>query len=276
MSKFIDLTGQRFGRLTVIKRVENNKYGGARWLCQCICGNEITAARGDLINGDTKSCGCLLSDYGKKLGAKRLIDLTGQKFGRLTVIERNGSDSDGHARWLCKCDCGNETTVTANQLKDGSTKSCGCYQKEMVAKRSTRHGKYKDGKRNRTFVSWYNMLNRCNKENASSYKWYGQRGIKVCKEWYVFDNFLKDMGECPPNMSIDRIDVNGNYTPENCRWATSEEQHNNMRSNVYVEHNGETKTLSQWERFLGMKTGTFKSRYQRGKRGDSLFRKVGS
>ena len=124
----------------------------------------------------------------------------------------------------------------------------------------TKHGHAVRNKYTRTYRSWVNMLTRCNNKNDTGYEWYGGRGIQVCSRWSMYENFLADMGERPERMTIDRIDTNGNYCPENCRWATNKQQHRNKRSNTLLTHGGETKCVAEWAEALGISQRSLSNR----------------
>lgn len=227
MAKALDLTGQRFGMLTVIERRGSGKRG-ALWLCQCDCGNTAIVCSADLKKS-TVSCGCKRQEFLNS----RAFNLIGQRFGRLTVIERRANNQHDNTMWLCRCDCGNTTIVQGTLLKNQRTSSCGCLSKEMRLQSSTTHGKSKT----RLYQVWEGMRSRCYNPHSTSYKHYGGRGIKVCSEWRddfaIFQEWaLKNgyeenakRGQC----TLDRIDVNGNYCPENCRWTDMKTQNNNQR-----------------------------------------------
>lgn len=188
----------------------------------------------------------------------KLIDLTGQKFGRLTVIEKYGKDTP--TKWLCKCDCGNVCVVVGNSLKRGLTKSCGCIQKERP--NNTKHNMANT----RLYSCWVGIKTRCNNPKSKAYKRYGARGIKVCEEWNnSFERFcLWAMANgYNDDLTLDRIDVNGNYEPNNCRWISMQEQQNNRRDNHFITYNGETHTTAEWARILGINYQTLQTRLHR-------------
>ncbi|GDY37246.1 hypothetical protein [Acidovorax sp. NB1] len=196
------------------------------------------------------------------------LDIAGQRFGRLLVMARDGKSPNGNARWLCACDCGASTVRASASLRSGVALSCGCLRKERVAnanvERLYRHGETVGGKDTHTYRVWRAMVARCTNPKNDAFQWYGGRGISVCDRWMVFDHFLADMGAAPDGMSIDRTNNNGDYEPNNCRWATKLEQANNTRANVFLEWRGETHTMAQWCRKLGLRVGTVHKRLKMG------------
>lgn len=196
----------------------------------------------------------------------RLIDLTGQQFGRLTVLEHKGRDENRNQFWLCKCECGNEKIIRSANLKSGNTKSCGCLNNEMLPKRSKSNIKH--GMCNtRIYNIWSGLKSRCNYKGNDSYQSYGARGIKVCKEWekdfisfydWAMQNDYND------NLSLDRIDNNGDYEPGNCRWATEIEQKNNTSYNTVLDYRGEKLTMAEIARKYNVNYDMFIRRIQRG------------
>lgn len=182
-------------------------------------------------------------------------DLSGHKFSRLHVI-CEAERKNGRRQWNCICDCGNVAVVDHRALKSGSTVSCGCFRREFTAMKMTTHGYAGRGRTARIYKVWAGMLARCQIQSASGYENYGGRGISVCKRWNEFENFLADMGEPAIGMTIERNDNNGNYEPENCRWATRLEQGENKRNNRVIDYAGASMTVAGWSRHLGISHST--------------------
>lgn len=190
-------------------------------------------------------------------------NLLGQKFNRLIVTRFSGVDHKSHALWECLCDCGKTKVIKASSMVRGMTKSCGC----MLAECHTARKGQRTGLRNRVlYKMWSAMVNRCHNPKRPNYVYYGARGISVCNEWRTsFEQFESDIGPRPTAIhSIDRIDVNGNYEPTNCRWATPTEQGRNRRSNRFLEFNGERLTISEWANRLGVTVRTISCRIESG------------
>lgn len=255
----LDLIGQKYGRLTVLEQAESrtspNGTQVTMWKCQCDCGNIVYRSSSNLRHVKHPSCGCWISELTSK---RKLEDLTGKRFGRLVVVSR-AETTHVSTRWNCKCDCGNTCTVLAQNLKKGHTTSCGCYREESRVK-----VKYKHGYANTRIYGVYNKLkDRCCNPQNPRYAGYGGRGITLCDEWlnnpetfckWAYEHGYKEdakYGEC----TIERIDNDKGYSPENCRIANEKEQANNRRTNLLIEHNGETKTLAQWRDYFGMTQG---------------------
>ena len=251
MGKALDMVGKRFGRLVVLERA-GNAGPCAAWRCRCDCGNEIVTNGSCLRRGQTRSCGCLVEEC--------VMDLTGQRFGMLTVLERAGHKRNRVA-WRCRCDCGKETIVCALDLRSGDVKSCGCMKGSWIAKSKLKHGMAGT----RLYRVWAGMKDRCLNKNEKEYHNYGERGIKVCDEWMEFEPFQKWAlaNGYSDKLTIDRIDVNGDYTPKNCRWATYKEQANNKRNNRFVEFNGRRQTIAQWAEEIGINWATLFERLSR-------------
>ncbi|MCI8374909.1 MAG: hypothetical protein HFI29_05660 [Lachnospiraceae bacterium] len=200
----------------------------------------------------------------------KLIDLTGQRFGRLVVLEKADSDKSGNTMWKCRCDCGTIKKVNSSKLRSGETKSCGCLRKETTAKinkgnksRIT-HGM----SRTRLYRAWGNMKHRCSPScPLKCYDSYYGRGIRVCDEWKDFAAFadwaLKN--GYTDELTIDRIDNDGNYEPGNCRWVTREVQDNNRSNSRYITYKGKTLTVTQWAREIGTSVSNLRKHLKRGK-----------
>jgi hypothetical protein len=183
----------------------------------------------------------------------RFIDLTGQTFNRLTVIKLSHKAKPGKYFWLCHCKCGRECVVAGMHLRSGNTKSCGC-RKEETRLECVEKGTIDRRTRRKAYVSYRAMLTRCLNLNSTDYQLYGGRGIKIAQRWLApdgFANFFADMGECPPGMTIDRINPDGNYEPGNCRWATHTDQARNKRNNRQITWRGQTRSLAEWAELVG-------------------------
>lgn len=260
-----EMIGKEFGRLTVTGMAPASNRGTPRWTCRCRCGVVRSVDQGNLRSGHTVSCGCI---------RKEIVDLgthsspptkPGDRYVRLLVLERAGSDRWGDRVWKCRCDCGKEKLISQGRMRSGDTQSCGCLNREMnaasVSKRNTTHGHWKGGESSPTWGAWFSMRQRCSRENHHAWKDYGGRGIAVCERWEIFENFLADMGECPEGLTLDRYpDKNGNYEPGNCRWATSTEQNRNRRTNRMITFNGETRCLAEWAELKGLSWTALASR----------------
>lgn len=250
---YTDLTGNRFGSLLVVEKAYKDKHRKIHWKCKCDCGNIIYPSTDNLKSGNTWRC--------KSCGEKSKIqNIIGRKFGKLTIININ---SYNPVKCKCKCECGNIKIIRYSDLRSGKTVSCGCYAKEKNKENHTIHGK----SNSRLFSIWANMISRCENKNIDTYKYYGKRGISVCYEWrnsfqefydWSISNGYKE------NLTLDRIDNNKNYSPDNCRWATIKEQSNNRRGNRILTYNGETRTLTQWAEIIGCRESMLRSRLNRG------------
>lgn len=203
----------------------------------------------------------------------KLIDRAGARYGKAVVIGRapNKNEHDTNARWFCRCDCGKEFVTYGQDLGRNRVKSCGCLTRETFVDRArlanTTHGM----SRTSVYRTWSCMRRRCNNPIDVHYAAYGGRGIAVCERWDRFEAFLEDMGFPPKGMSLDRIDNNKGYCPENCRWATRQTQSANRRSSRRLVHNGVTLTMSEWARFLGISPTTMSNRIQAGFPPEKLF-----
>lgn len=189
------------------------------------------------------------------------VNIKGDRYGRLTVLDRAENSKRGRTQWLCKCDCGRMTTVTTDRLRGGVTRSCGCLHNEVIARVNYRHGESFHSANTRLYHIWINMRQRCSNPKNGSYMDYGARGITVCQEWddyLAFKSWAETHGYSNA-LTIDRIDNSRGYSPENCRWADHYAQNNNKRCNHAITFSGVTKNLSQWERKLRISKGAFGS-----------------
>ena len=264
MGKHIDLTGKKFGRLTVIsKSYKRDKSGNVYWNCKCDCGKEVEVRGRNLKDGHTKSCGCIKNELWEKYIDKCFKDMTGEKYGNLVVLERGEdyiySDNRRTTQWLCQCGCGNTLLVSRSALISGNTKSCGC--------KNHCYDKIHGQCGTKLYHIWQSMKARCYYKKHPEYHNYGGRGIKICDEWkndfksfydWAIKNGYKD------GLTIDRIDVNGNYEYSNCRWATRKEQSNNRRNNHIIEFIGEKHTIAEWSEITGINEKTLYSRIRNG------------
>lgn len=190
------------------------------------------------------------------------IDLTGQRFGRLSAIEPTEVIGNGKVKWLCRCECGNTAVVLNYNLLNGHTLSCGCLQKEKSKECATTHGLSKT----RLHRTWAHMKERCTNPNVRNYDGYGGRGITLCDEWMTFAPFAKWAIEngYSDDLTIERIDNNSGYSPNNCRWATPFEQASNKRSNHTLTIDGVTDTMTNWARKFNIKPTTVFDRLHKG------------
>lgn len=197
--------GQIFGKWTILKYLGRNAKSEQTFDCQCACGTLKVQRLHMLKAKRTLQCkNCSLAERNSR------PDLTGQLFGKWKVLENLGKNSHDDIHYKCQCECGTVRKVTGSSLRMGRSTHC---KKCNVKTHGMTYTK--------TFRIWRNMIGRCSNKNHKNYPYYGGRGIKVCNRWMKFENFFVDMGECPPKLQIDRIDVNGNYEASNCRWTTA-------------------------------------------------------
>lgn len=199
----------------------------------------------------------------------KIVDVSGQRFGRLIAIKRNGTRY-GRGAWLCKCDCGNEKTIALQHLKNG-TKSCGCLNKEIasergrksnIGERSRKHGDFGT----KLYGVWAGMKRRCYNPNTKYYADYGGRGISVCDEWLMYEPFKEWALSAgyEEGLSIERLNVDGDYTPENCKWIPLSEQNANKRISIRLEYRGRTYSIKELSKLTGLKERTIQARYYKG------------
>lgn len=256
MGKFQDLTGKQFGYWTVLEHIGiRNK--ATIWKCRCVCGAEREITAESLTHGNSKSCGCKKGEIHSN--PSKYI---GKRFGRV-VVESYYDSLNGHSRYKCRCDCGNEKIFVGTELRRIQNPSCNDCKISP---------KYVHGMTDtRIHIIWMDMRSRCADLNNPNY---GGRGIKVCDEWsddfQAFYEWAMDNGYTD-ELTIDRIDNEKGYSPENCRWANAETQANNKRNNIYIEYKGKTQTIPQWSRELGIKNSLLRGRYYRGWSAEDIF-----
>lgn len=262
--------------LTVLQRdpVEHENHH-VYWVCKCDCGNTVSVQGDHLRGGRTRSCGCMSDAFRVE---KRRVDISGQRFGNLVAISLGVNPQNGNTEWLCKCDCGKALYIALTNLRSGQ-KSCGCGRFNL-GKYSTSHMKkhgacsvspeYPGDKR--LYSVWRNMKQRCFNASCAEYDIYGGRGITICDEWKnSFEAFRDwaysagfDYNATSKDCSIDRIDVNGNYEPSNCRWVSALVQSNNKTTNRYFTINGTTRSASEWSAIYGVPYSLVRGRISRG------------
>lgn len=197
---------------------------------------------------------------------KNFKDITGKRFGRLTVIERADNYKDGSAMWKCRCDCGVVKIIKSYSLRTGTTVSCGCYKREKAIETGTKYFTHGESG-TRLHNEWKSMKARCYNPNNKRYNRYGGRGITICEEWKNSFESFRDWAIAngyDDSLTLDRIDSNGDYEPSNCKWATQKEQQNNRCNNRRIEYNGKTQTITQWAEEVGIKEATLRHRLKCG------------
>ena len=246
MSKIVDITGNKYGFLTVMSFSHISKRC-AFWNCKCDCGGTKIANGNSLKAGDVTSCGC----------RAKFRDLSGERFGRLTVLNFDHVFNKRRYYWLCRCDCGTEKVIDSAALKSGATVSCGCYN---IDKSSTHK---MSG--SRIYRIHHDMIQRCKNKQIRGY---GAKGVKVCNRWSRkngFLNFLADMGEPPSEFhELDRIDNDGDYCLENCRWVTRKQNARNRGDNALLTYNEETRCKIEWSEVYGISPNLINYRLGKG------------
>ena len=269
--------GDRFSRLVVLGDgppiVQSSGRRRRSYLLVCDCGGSATAPAYALTSGNTRSCGCIQREKASaRKATPRLV--AGQRFGRLVVqkqiepyVDRQGARMQ---QYRCLCDCGSVGIYRSRLLRVGHTKSCGCLSREVAGERLRTHGEGRAQTRTREYTAWAGMIARCENDAEPGFRNYGARGISVCKRWRdSYQDFLADMGRCPPRLTLERVDNFGSYEPGNCRWATRHDQARNKRNNIVVELDGVSMNLADACAKTGM---TYSRAYQRIRAGWAMSR----
>ena len=265
-----DLTGKSFGQWDVLEWAGRSKCGDSMWKCRCSCGTIKDVSYGNLVRGISKRC--------RRCNGTAPLDLKGETFGELTVVESLGMRS-GDQFWLCRCSCGNATEVPSKNLRSGNSKRCkDCALESLrTGKPQTKHGHTIDGRASHTYVTWFSIINRCTRPSDSSYHHYGAKGVRVCQRWKgSFRAFLEDMGErASQKLSIDRANTSeatrhyscgkcdecvANGWVFHCRWATKAEQMANRRIKHKFVYDGRGQSLQGWAKEFGIPYGTLVGR----------------
>lgn len=257
-----DLSGMRFGKLVVEEPTGVPNREGIVWRCKCDCGGTCEYPAKQLLSGWRKDCGC---ESRERSRFSRLF--AGARFGRLTIVGKHSDSPRDGDYWDVICDCGTRTIKSGRNLLYYGTSSCGCLAKEKAAQLKKKHEKYKHP----LYSHWNNMKTRCLNENRAQYKDYGGRGITICDEWlHDFESFYEwsIKNGFHEGLSLDRIDVNGNYEPSNCKWSTHIEQSNNKRTNHIISVRGEDVTMAEAARKYNVSYGTVRNRIAMGWSGD--------
>ena len=258
--------GTRFGNLTVLEEAERTSKSRRQFLCQCDCGNKKIVPLADLRSGHSKTCGC----RGTVLRRIRIEDYIHKRYGKLVVIGEAEQKKGERYRVKCRCDCGNIKDYSLLNLENKimPTRSCGCGRNE--------HDGIKNRSKEKLYQTYDNMKQRCLNPKTPNYYNYGGRGIKVCSEWlegypkfrkWAMENGYKE------GLTLDRIDNNGDYEPNNCRWVDMKIQSNNTRVNVFITYNGETHTIAEWSDITGIPYHRLQVRYQKGMDLNKVFSK---
>jgi hypothetical protein len=262
MGHVVDITGKIYGRLTVLSRSGTNSNGRALWQCKCQCGKTVDINGRNLRSGVTKSCGCIKTE--SNANPKELV---GHVFGRLTVLNMSHIGKGGNSIWKCRCECGKTRNVWRSSLKSGNTVSCGCFLKDKLIKRNTKHNNSCRGNVEGLYRIWQGIHERCHRTNRSKdYRNYRGRGITVCDEWSDYEIFRRWAFEngYKKGLQIDRENNNKGYSPDNCRWITNKVNNRNKRYHRLLTHNNQTLCVAEWAEKLGIKPHTLYRRMNNG------------